>query len=788
MKSHKAAKRDSIFDSGIFVAAALVPFLIAIIGGLTLGPWSQIRHMAPWNGPRPDAPWNVLSADSVLQFYGWRDLVLNSWQHFQIPWWNPYILNGTPLLANSQSGALYPPHILCGILRLPTWLAIDLLAWLHLAWAGIGVAWLVRRMGGSRLGQLTAGLSFALSAFMIAWSPLGSVIETVAWIPWCLLLTQRLLDSQEGIAANAYGLAVCVAMMLLAGHLQFAAYGIAAIIVWAATVSIFGRTKTKETETSSDASSSSNSKPSLSAGTRLVGPAFIGPAFIGLAFIGLALILGLILALPQLRPVLQMGSQSHRRTAPSADGYAAYTAGADKWFELPSIASSAVLGLPTADIGPEGAPLPGYWPAYVSRGSAFPETAFAWGPVVFVVVIWGFRRRHWRQLGPPVAIGAVGALLAFGTWLNLVPYWLVPGWSATGSPGRAGVLIVLAGCLLAGVCMPKDDEEVGARSLGPPMIALAAVLGIGMVCANLESTQLWNPQLEAAHLFGPIMVNLLTGVAVALSLGGLTAGAIALKNRSGGTLLAIAACIACPLLLYPVLQTGRPDLTVAIPPKGRIAVVNDQWGLLTLPDAIAPPNVLLTSGIHQVSGYDSLIRAEAQARLAQINGGVDPSPPANGNMMFVKPDFSAGLLAEAGVTEVWSLKPVPGLAGAVEKGGWYRTPLPGPGRASTPAGQAVVQHEDAVSITLSADGPGPLTLRDDLQSDWDATVDGIPAPIDWTSWPTVQLTSGHHTVRFYSREATSTALQEAAVLILALILGVAIGASRCFPPRKTVVK
>src|SRR5438105_3699041 len=93
---------------------------------------------------------------------------------------------GTPLLANSQSAGFYPPHILMGVLHVPVYPAITFLAWLHLFWAGLGVYLLTRRIGGARVGAVVAGLSFSLSAFMISWTSLPSVITTVSWIPWIL--------------------------------------------------------------------------------------------------------------------------------------------------------------------------------------------------------------------------------------------------------------------------------------------------------------------------------------------------------------------------------------------------------------------------------------------------------------------------------------------------------------------------------------------------------------------------------------------------------------------------
>ncbi|RYG29230.1 hypothetical protein EON81_27090, partial [bacterium] len=91
----------------LLVLLALIPVWRAVLLGEAIGPVDHIRAMLDPASPRPTTPWNVLQADSLLQFRVWRGLVFDGWRQGTIPTWNPYSLLGTPLLANSQSGALY---------------------------------------------------------------------------------------------------------------------------------------------------------------------------------------------------------------------------------------------------------------------------------------------------------------------------------------------------------------------------------------------------------------------------------------------------------------------------------------------------------------------------------------------------------------------------------------------------------------------------------------------------------------------------------------------------------
>ena len=131
----------------------LVPLWRCVLGGENIGAWDEVRAVAPWNVKTED-PWDVLQADSVLEFYSWRDQVFSAWSRGQLPLWNHFELNGTPLLANSQSGALYPPHILAGIAQLPAAPAMALLAWAHLFWAALGTYALCRRLRGRPIGGI----------------------------------------------------------------------------------------------------------------------------------------------------------------------------------------------------------------------------------------------------------------------------------------------------------------------------------------------------------------------------------------------------------------------------------------------------------------------------------------------------------------------------------------------------------------------------------------------------------------------------------------------------------
>ncbi|MCS7300201.1 MAG: hypothetical protein NZ556_01410, partial [Fimbriimonadales bacterium] len=193
-----------------------------IKGEWVFAPLKLLYHFEPWRGlPRDfELPaWDVLVWDGTAQFYIWRDLVRALWLSGELPLWNPYALCGTPLLANSQSAPFYPPHLLT--LPLPTPLAMGVLAWFHLFWAGLGVGlWLRwRGLGG---GAIIGMVVWMLCMFMVSWLPLSSVPATLSWFGW-LLLGLEVVRARGWLGLWAFSLPL--GMMLLAGHLQFAFYG-----------------------------------------------------------------------------------------------------------------------------------------------------------------------------------------------------------------------------------------------------------------------------------------------------------------------------------------------------------------------------------------------------------------------------------------------------------------------------------------------------------------------------------------------------------------------------------
>jgi len=110
-----------------------------------------------------------------------------------LPYWNPYLNYGQPVLANPNLLFFYPFTLI--IVLLPVDIAYTLHFLVHFALAGIGVYVLARSWGQTYQGAFFAAIVFMLSGPVLSLGDLYNESACAAWIPWALLVTDRALES-----------------------------------------------------------------------------------------------------------------------------------------------------------------------------------------------------------------------------------------------------------------------------------------------------------------------------------------------------------------------------------------------------------------------------------------------------------------------------------------------------------------------------------------------------------------------------------------------------------------
>lgn len=139
----------------------------------------------------------------------------------RLPLWDAFRFCGMPLIGNVESAVFYPPNwasLVIPLERFFAWFAA-----FHLALGALGAWWLSRQLGTSPAGAMGAGMAYGLGGTMVT-SVFSAVhLPAQAWMPWLL---------GAGVAGRPVLGGVFLALMLLAGSPQFAAYAILALATW----------------------------------------------------------------------------------------------------------------------------------------------------------------------------------------------------------------------------------------------------------------------------------------------------------------------------------------------------------------------------------------------------------------------------------------------------------------------------------------------------------------------------------------------------------------------------
>lgn len=587
----------------LLLVVAFIPYATALVTGQNLGPTEHIQTMVTPDAPKPDYGWDILQADGVIQFLPWRDLVFDSWRHGEAPMLNPYQLAGQPLTANSQSGGFYPLHILFAFLPGTTGFKVILLGILHLFIAGAGLYVLLRNLKVSETGALLGATGFAMSQFMVSWAPLASVPTTVAWIPWVLA---GILCSNSKL--GFFQVSIATAMMLLAGHLQFAFYGLFAAFL----MCIWHIVRTKQVF-----------------------------ALLPLA----AMSVGLVVAYPQVSLVLKNSQTSHRRNEPTAEGYEGYKKGVLAPFEALNIISPKFMGDPSvknAELGDSGV-VTGYWPMQIKAGANPAESALWVSPVVLTLALVGFliRRRNDGEedpsVMPAVVLTVLGVLLAFGSPLNQLLFFNFPGWSATGSAGRAHVLIVLGLCIAGAIGFDRlNFKNDGSKKWLAIGLVPLVLLGLGFNVMNMLGGMLGPAGDDTlGKIIAVTTKPHLAGIALSALLGSVVLLLMASKKLPG--LAFVPAAILAVTLVGQRPLSGAPLTlpTSTTEAQERTVFISRNWDMAKTPTAQMPPNIASLARVHDLFGYDSILDKGFVEKLKSALGE-DPAPPQNGNMMLLR--------------------------------------------------------------------------------------------------------------------------------------------------------
>ena len=312
--------------------------------------------------------------DLARFFFPTRVLYADALREGRLPLWQPEILTGIPLLAEMQTGALYPLHlVLYRVLPIDLALNYDIL--LHLAFLGAGLFLFARVKHISTTGATIAALTLMLGGFGAARITHPNVLSVAAWLPWLLYLYEQWRAGFHRLLMWTL-LTLAFALQWLGGHPQFALINGVVFGVYVVAKAIDAGRRTKDVK---------------------VEPSFIirHSSFV-IPFVALAL--GALIASAQLLPSFEFAQQSAR------------AGGVDQEFFTTFSYNPLYLAL-------LGAPF--------LRGNPFPNTSveviayIGSLPLVFAIAAIFLKRAGKIWFWVLLALGAL--LLAFGGHTPLYP-------------------------------------------------------------------------------------------------------------------------------------------------------------------------------------------------------------------------------------------------------------------------------------------------------------------------------------------------------------------------------
>jgi hypothetical protein len=384
-----------------------------------------------------------------------------------------------------------------------------------------------------------------------------------------------------------------------------------------------------------------------------------------------------------------------------------------------------------------------YWGA-----TNFAENAVFLGTVPLILSLVAVTRRWKTQKNVRFfAIVATASLLvALGSPLAGVPYFLIPGFSSTGSPARILVLWSFCGAILAAAGLHALRRGACPRPALWCYVAIAAGLPVAVVRWIMAAVPAMADNLS--HSAADNGIAALLGVAaIAVVLAAHSAG----RNKAAPAFAAVALTI-CSLVavdvgynpvvaqsqVYP--RTALTDWLQAHVQTDRIMPINRDWQIDHATNVILPPNAATVYGLSDIQGYDSLQTRKYKEFANQLDGNRDSSPDANGNIVFT---YAPGTTLSRSVAAKYVVMPsasaalgTPAFTDGVAS--VYIDPAAQP-RARMAAGSpAEYTPVSPTRLTVTPPTSGTLIVANQFVPGWTASQDGrqlaitgaVPGQID----------------------------------------------------------
>ncbi len=753
---------------------ALPPLILALLPLLFF--WRLITPFYP-------DQMQIVAGDFTEQYFPLRAFAAQEWVNGRVPLWNPYLYGGQPALADIQSGALYPPHVIEALLLgwggpllgqnigFPVW-ALELQVIFHFSLAALGMyafaQFTARQTGASlrraRFAGIIASLVFTYGGYLTGFPVQQlTILETSAWLPWVMwglaIANERIKNREsKNLPRPIAGTAFAFALAILAGHPQTVLY----IFYLSLAYTLFR------------------------AFSSVALPLRLRPIILRLTPWLIMVMLGGAIAAPQLLPTAEFIRHSVRADM----SYQAVSAG------LPLNELISIL-------------YPGFFggsPEYVGIITliliALALTLTRPRPIIY---FWG-------------GVSLVGLLLAFGgyTFLYSFFYLLVPGFEAVRQQERSFLVYAFGMAMLAGYGalalsgpMPKSIRK--RYTLFEHNLRIAGVTAVFLTAFLLYGSTIAAARGDEANLFYGVLRHHLFGLMI---FGGTL---ILLMLRSGRWLARwpgmtlVAIWLAFNLFTvnwqFNLEQPGESDI---FSPRGVTQFLQNTFSEAVEPARIASGG-LLPGGNSAASVYNLPdLTGNTPLHLATPDMFFEQMPSWRMwqlmNVRYVVSDrdiSGPGLTPVFATDDLWVFEiddpfprawlvsqteviPEPNLALSrlasdefdLRKKAVVTQPLPQPPGVQSATGMVQVTQISPTRLTASVETGGEqlLVFSQINYPGWRATVDGVPAevvPVNLTLMG-VTVPAGQHTVDWVFEPASfrwGMIISIAGILLTGMIAG-----------------
>lgn len=444
------ARRRALFAVvACYAAIVAVLFAESLFGDKVLVQLDVLYRFEPWRSLRPDhVPANELLLDQSIVMLPWNDFAAEELRKGELPLWSPYGYAGLPLVGACQPAIYWPLH----------WLhyafpSLNTYAWtgsLELLLTGMFGFLFLRRLALANLAAALGGLAFMLSGFQVLW--LGHPMSNVGMlVPAMLWAVERAAARRRPGDHALFG--VLVALQLVAGHVQTSMHASAFVGAW-----IVFRTF-------------------VATNTQALGMRGLRGLAIGAGF-------GVILALPQLAPVLEYVALSQARTE---------LARTDLTASFPIADAASLLVAPLRF----GSPLDGDWAKHLTGPNLnFNELNGGYvgrlALLLAIVALAGLARRG--GVRARTVFFAVATLFAAGVAWHVEPFHAlaraVPGFAQT-KLLRALLFVAFGLAVLAAIGLDAVLARL-RRARVPVGLACCAIVAVELLAFGRG----YNPQID----------------------------------------------------------------------------------------------------------------------------------------------------------------------------------------------------------------------------------------------------------------------------------------------------